>query len=424
VVAIIAAYNEADIIGHVVGDLIAQGVSVYFLDDGSSDGTLSVVEPLVGHGVIAVERLADTLPDHTPGTFEWERILRRKALLATELDADWFIHHDADEFRESPWPHLSLRDAIHLVDRLGYTAIDSERLDFWPVDDGFVAGTDVRERLTRWCEPEPYDRVQVRCWKKTSTPVDLWSTGGHEARFEGRRIFPIRFVLRHYPVRGQRHGQQKVFDDRRARFLQREREMGWHVQYDALTTDTSFLRDANELRAYDGDALRIGLALRHRGVVELETALAQADRQLTERSSTLDAASHENAALRAAVDDAESRVAAVSLEVERSRAEQRRLAEAVNAALREKAALQTLCDQRVAELDVLRHQLDAAFREKAELEAAHTGLRALHDQRVAEIHGLREALDNAERHVRDLLGSFSWRVTAPARALYRVLTGR
>ena len=32
VVAIIAAYNEADIIGQVVADLIAQGVSVYLLD--------------------------------------------------------------------------------------------------------------------------------------------------------------------------------------------------------------------------------------------------------------------------------------------------------------------------------------------------------------------------------------------------------
>src|SRR5712691_12791263 len=96
VVAIIAAYNEADIIGQVVGDLIEQGVQVYLLDDGSTDGTAAAVEPYRGRGLLGVEQVAD---DGRPSEgFEWERILRRKAQLAGELDADWFIHHDADEF--------------------------------------------------------------------------------------------------------------------------------------------------------------------------------------------------------------------------------------------------------------------------------------------------------------------------------------
>jgi hypothetical protein len=368
VVAIIAAYNEADIIGHVVGDLIAQGVLVYFLDDGSTDGTLSTVEPLMGHGVIGVERLADTMPDRTPGAFEWERILRRKAQLATELDADWFIHHDADEFRESPWPRLSLCEAIRLVDRLGYTAIDSERLDFWPVDDGFRPGDDVRERLTQWSEPASYDRVQVRCWKKTGAAVDLDSTGGHEARFDGRRVFPIRFILRHYPVRGQRHGTQKVFAERRARFLPGEREKGWHVQYDGLADGTSFLRDPARLRQYDGDALRVALALRHRGVVELETALARSRQQQVESAEALDVLAREVAQLRGAIDDAERRAARAGEEAGR---------------------------------------LEALLQRSAE-----------------DAHRLREAVDAATRHVQDLHDSLSWKVTAPARALHRMLTRR
>ena len=56
VVAIVAAYNEADVIGPVVGDLIAQGIEVYFLDDGSTDGTVAAVEPFLGRGVRAIER--------------------------------------------------------------------------------------------------------------------------------------------------------------------------------------------------------------------------------------------------------------------------------------------------------------------------------------------------------------------------------
>src|SRR5882757_8360990 len=140
VVAIIAAYNEADIIEHVVRDLVEQGIGVYFLDDGSSDGTVAAVEPYLGRGVLAIEQLKDLATARPAAVFDWERILRRKMQLAGQLDASWFIHHDADEFRESPWSQLSLRDAIQRVDALGYNAIDFAGLDFWPVHDRFRAG--------------------------------------------------------------------------------------------------------------------------------------------------------------------------------------------------------------------------------------------------------------------------------------------
>ena len=45
VVALLAAYNEADLVGDVVRDLIAQGVDVYFLDDGSTMGLLRRWDP-------------------------------------------------------------------------------------------------------------------------------------------------------------------------------------------------------------------------------------------------------------------------------------------------------------------------------------------------------------------------------------------
>jgi len=273
VVALVAAYNEADVIGQVVGDLIAQGVQVYLLDDGSTDDTVAAVEPYRGRGLLGVERRP---PGETPaaGGFEWERILSRKAQLARELDADWFIHHDADEFRESPWPHLSLREAVRTVDALGFNAIDSTRLDFWPVHDGFRRGDDVRRAFTHWAPPAPYDRLQIRCWKRTPAPVDLVSSGGHEVRFPGRRVFPIRFLLRHYPIRGQAHGERKVFRERRPRFTERERARGWHVQYDAVREGASFIVDPATLTPYDAEAVRGSLLERHRGVDEAEAAAA------------------------------------------------------------------------------------------------------------------------------------------------------
>jgi hypothetical protein len=141
--------------------LIDRG-SGHLLDDGSTDRTIALVERSLGRGVLGIERLADTVTDAVPAGFEWERILLRKTQLAAELDANWFIHHDADEFRESPWPHLSLHDAIRWVDSLGFNAIDFSSLDFWPVHDAFRAGDDVRHAFTFYAEPAPHDRIQIR----------------------------------------------------------------------------------------------------------------------------------------------------------------------------------------------------------------------------------------------------------------------
>ena len=183
-----------------VRDLIAQGIDVYFLNDGSTDGTAAIVERYLGQGVLAIERL----PAHDgagAAAFAWERILLRKAGLATQLDASWFIHHDADEFRESPWPHLSLGEAIRRVDALGFNAIDFAVLNFWPVRHALGPDEDVREAFKFYSEAARYDRIQIRAWKKTRE-LDLISSGGHDATFPGRRVFPLRFLLRHYPIRG------------------------------------------------------------------------------------------------------------------------------------------------------------------------------------------------------------------------------
>jgi hypothetical protein len=118
VVAIIAAYNEEDIIGQVLGRLVSQGVDVCFLDHGSTDGTLAEVQPYLGRGLLRVEQFRERSAGSQTdtGLFTWKSILRRKEALAHTLDASWFIHHDAGEFRESPWVHVTPREAIRAVD--------------------------------------------------------------------------------------------------------------------------------------------------------------------------------------------------------------------------------------------------------------------------------------------------------------------
>src|SRR5438105_3191275 len=149
VIAIVSAYNEEDVIGQVVGDLIDQGVSVYLIDHRSTDGTVRNATPYLGRGLLRIERFPlDDDPSPTADRFEWERILRRKETLAQELPGAWFIHHDADEIRESPWAGVGLAEGIRRVDALGYNAIDFALFNFWPVDDRFSPGDDLRTAFT------------------------------------------------------------------------------------------------------------------------------------------------------------------------------------------------------------------------------------------------------------------------------------
>jgi hypothetical protein len=392
VIAIVAAYNEADIIGQVVGYLIAQGIQVYFLDDGSTDGTVAAIEPYVGRGVLCIERLTGAADNAAPRSFAWERILLRKTELARQLDADWFVHHDADEFREAPWAHASLLEGIRHVDAIGFNAIDFSSLDFWPIDDTFQPGDDVRAAFPFYSEHAPYDHLQIRCWKKTDD-IDLASSGGHEARFGGRRVFPLRFILRHYPIRGQGHGARKIFAERQNRFLDEERARGWHVQYDDVQKGASFLRDPASLLRYDADAVRVGLALRHRGVEALEASVL------------------------------ELRVCADSLRAEAQRREQEivRMNAKLAAHTAEAADLRGELSAHAIELAATRRQLEDR---NADLDAHRAEIAKLTDaleRRGADVESLSAAVHAAERRLDELHRSLSWRWMSPARAIYRLL---
>jgi hypothetical protein len=369
VVAIIAAYNEEDVIGQVVRALIEEGVLVYLVDHHSTDKTVAEVEPFRGRGVIGIESFAaDGVEQETGHRFVWERILRRKEELAQTLDADWFIHHDADEFRESPWSRQTLREGIERVDAAGYNAIDFQVLNFSPTTADPIDGEDIRERLLFYEPGRTFDRRQIKCWKKTAQPVVLTDSGGHSAQFPDRRVFPIRFLLRHYPIRSQAHGERKVFQERLPRFAPLERARGWHVQYDDLVEGASFVRDPAALRRYDPEAARLELFLRHREVERLEL-LAAASQEVADRLTD------EDAALR-------RHLQAQDADLDRLRSEHERL---------------------LNDLETLRRHLQA---------------------QDAELDALRAQLAAREATLAKVLASRSWKLTEPLRTVDRLFRGR
>lgn len=302
VVAIVAAYNEADVIAATTRDLIDQGVEVYLLDHGSTDGTADAVRDLLGHGLLSIERFE---PEST--TFQLRRLMARKQELAATLSADWIVNHDADELRESPWRGVPLPRALELVDRLGFNAVDFAVLNFPPINDNYRPGDDLRLTFPFYERGARYDAVQVRCWKRQPA-IDLQHSGGHDVQFPGRRVFPVRFLLRHYPIRSQAQGERKVFQERVPRFSPDERQMHWHVQYDGLTPGSRFVRDPATLRAFDADLVRAELQLEHRGLEEANSGRQKAEQQTARWRAELDAVRTELDAVRTALASAQRRV--------------------------------------------------------------------------------------------------------------------
>jgi hypothetical protein len=379
VVAIIAAYNEADIISPLIEHLVGNGVEAYLIDNRSTDGTVAEARRWLGKGLLEIETFPKEAPaGDGPTGFDWEGILRRKEEVARELDADWYIHNDADEFREPPWPEMSLKDAIGWVDRLGYNCIAFRVLNFRPVDAGFRPGADPKEHFTRWEEPILNDRVRLNCWKAQTQPVSLATSGGHEIRFPGRRVFPIRFLLRHYPVRSQEHGERKIFDERKKRFSERERAKGWHVQYDDIPdSGHTFIGDPERLHAYDGDRVRLGLLLDNEAARNAEDLAAEIEARRLEVAG-LRAAKHEAEKHAANLERDREKLTGHLVERERHAANLETLkAEAERHAAGLEADREILA-RRIVELEAIRADREAraagAEAKVAELEHHATGL--------------------------------------------------
>lgn len=253
VVAFMTSYNEEDIVFHSVKRLLDAGIEVYLIDNWSSDGTVAAVQPLLGEGLIGIERFP---AEGATGTYDWRRLLGRVEELAQTLAADWFIHHDVDEIRESPWPDVKLRDALQYVDRLGFNAVDHTVIDFRPINNSFGSDTAFGDYFTYWeFGRRPGHFQQIKAWQNLGQPVTLADTGGHDANFPGRRVFPYKFLLRHYPVRSQSHGEKKVLAERKPRFNSEERKLrGWHSHYDQINSGHNFLYTPESLSHFDPES--------------------------------------------------------------------------------------------------------------------------------------------------------------------------
>jgi glycosyltransferase involved in cell wall biosynthesis len=245
VVALLASYNEERFIGGCIEHLVDQGADVYLIDNESTDNTVEIAERYAGRGLIGIE----TFPRN--GVYRWRPLLERKAALAESLDADWFLHVDADEIRLPPRSSSTLGQALAEVDRLGFNAVNFQEYTFVPTRESPNHDHPDFQRTMRWYYPfRPWFPHQLKAWKRQPGPIDLASSGGHRVDFDGLRIYPQSFRMRHYLFLSVDHAIRKYV---RRTYDEQELESGWHGGRARLEATDVELLPASTLRRYHTD---------------------------------------------------------------------------------------------------------------------------------------------------------------------------
>ena len=236
VLAIICAYNEADIIGWTVRHLRVQGCDVLVIDCASTDDT-AWVAAAAGARIEA----------YGPPPVSWHALLRRVEQIAAASDADWIIHCDADEIRYATFglrgpAAQTLAEGFGTVQIFGCNAVDHQVVTFHPTDNGYDGSQDPEEYF-RYCSHDSLNQRigQVKAWRNVGA-VDLATSGGHQVQFPGRHVYPVKWLSKHYPIRSQQHGERKVFRER-AWKDPAEGRTEWHVQYKGIEPGYRFLKD-------------------------------------------------------------------------------------------------------------------------------------------------------------------------------------
>jgi hypothetical protein len=246
IVALIAAYNERRFLARCLEHLFRHGIAVYIVDNESTDNTREIAEAASTHPLFVGMR---TLPRDR--VYDEHSVLHTKEALALELDARWFIHVDPDEIHLPPVGFDTLASAIDAASDAGYTAIESLEFTFVPTEEARDHDHAAYIETMRHYYPfGPRQPHLIRAWRNLHTPVDLVSTGGHEARFAGRAVSPQPFRMKHYLFLSAPHAVEKYV---KRRYSQQEVAAGWHGWRARLTPESIQLPSQRELRLTASD---------------------------------------------------------------------------------------------------------------------------------------------------------------------------
>jgi glycosyltransferase involved in cell wall biosynthesis len=242
VVALLTCRNESLFLEHCLQHLFEQGIETCFIDNESTDNSLEIAERFRNKGVFRFENQPYN------GCFELVEQLKIKEQLANEIDADWFIHYDTDEIREAPHPYKNLKEAINSVDEQGYNAINFDEFVFLPTSENeSFEGTNYIETMKYYYFFEPFKNRHIKAWKNFGQSVSIVNSAGHNIYFEGIKVFPINFILRHYIVLSQEHAIKKYYLQRKYSEVE-VKERKWHGSRVTFTPEKLHFPDKKLLK--------------------------------------------------------------------------------------------------------------------------------------------------------------------------------
>lgn len=245
-IAIIAAYNEEAYIDCCLRHLREQGVEAYLIDDSSTDRTVSIAERHLGRGLLAIE------PRERRGVHALREKLARKEELAACLDADWFLHMDADEIRLADRSNRKLCEAIEEIDGQGFNAVGFEEFVFIPtLESPGHEHPDYQRTMRSYYPFRPFPQHRLNLWKRQDR-VDLATNAGHQVQFPGRRVAPVALRMRHYHFLSVPHAVRKLVG---RPYPREELDHGWHGWRARLRPEMIELPSASDLRRYVSDDL-------------------------------------------------------------------------------------------------------------------------------------------------------------------------
>jgi len=247
IVALLQTYNEQRFIGDCLDHLAEHGISAYLVDNESSDDTVAIAERRLGKNLIGIETL------ERGSHFALHSQLLRKEQLAQSLDADWFIHLDADEFRVSPDQGRSLSQSIAEIDEAGFNAVNFLEFTFVPTREAPDHDHPDYQRTMRSYYPFlPRFPHRLNAWKRQDGAVELVASGGHVVSFPGLRMAPRSMYSRHYQFLSADHATRKFSSKS---YAPEEVASGWHG-WRARAGDAPLeLPSERDLRTYVADHL-------------------------------------------------------------------------------------------------------------------------------------------------------------------------
>jgi len=239
-IGLMLVFNEIDIIEQTLNYGINQGVEFVIMDNGSTDGSFEICQKYLGKGVLKIERIFTK-------NFALDFLLKKIYKLAMTFDPDWLILWDADVFLESPFKNKKLKDSVKKVASDGYNCIQFNNFEFWPTKKDSQSA-DVRKRMKYYTWNDDF---RLLCWKAGRGVRNI---NAHTLNLKHPKIYPVKFIMRHYKIRSFEQGLRKVFEERLPRFF--NQPPGWHVHYNLMKKEKKyFIIDKAKLTKYHEDGI-------------------------------------------------------------------------------------------------------------------------------------------------------------------------